>query len=144
MVNLGVKIVRAGPFLYNPFTRHTRHNIGCHLRLPVDDGLEDETSTKDSEELFLQERGFLVPGARVRGAGVGECNVGLWEYENEKMRKGGKEKVRDCKCWPESEQLREELLDFLRVAGRICRDPASESDATGLTFRVNLSRLQTP
>ena len=70
--------------------------------------------------------------------------MGLWEYENEKMRKWGNEKVSDCKCWPESEQLREELLDFLRVAGRIGRDPASESDATGLTFRVNLSRLQTP
>ena len=45
--------------------------------------------------------------------------MGLWEDENEKRRKWGNEKVRDCKCWPESEQLREEFLDFLRVAGRI-------------------------
>ena len=35
------------------------------------------------------------------------------------MGKWGNEKVRDYKCWSESGQLREELLDFLRVAGRI-------------------------
>lgn len=59
----------------------------------------------------------------------------MWDCGS--MRKWGNEKVRDCKCWPESEQLREELLDFLRVASRIGRDPASE----GIHRRAKVMQL---